>query len=384
MISQFSKLKNAKIPWALIVSSFINKSGEMAISLLPMLLIDRGFSSSSSSLILGLTKSAQVGGLFVGGFMTDITGFRPIILSSFLMGFIGFTSLPFLRSSFLVGTFAVIGQFGSALFNPSARALVREQSGIAIKNSLAWLRTASNLGQVVSSLVAILIGSLGLMVPFLLDGITSLVALIIGFFKLKEPKSERTEQAKGFVERGFFHYSLALAFFYYIYELGFLSFSGFGRLALGNDGIRAFGVALLVNTFFCGAFAVPAAHFFQKPSRSLPTGFIAVALGMFLFVVLPKTILSFAFCSLIMTLGEIAFNVHSQSLLLVNSTGKSSKHYGLSLVIQSTGRLVAGATLFPLVLNAQYPGIPFVCGSLLFFITFLTLPKVFIKRGESA
>ena len=382
-LKKCSDLHDSKVPWSLVVSSFINKSGEIAISLLPMLLIERNVSTAGASLILGATKAAQMGGFFVGGFLSDIVGFRLIILTSYLFGFIGFTALPFLRSNFLIAIFAVLAQFGSALFSPSARALIREMSGLAVKKSMDWLRTSSNLGQVISSIMGIVLGHLGLLIPFLVDGLTSLAAFCIGIFTLENPKVEHEKVAKGSVEKGYYLYSVGLAFFYFIYELGFLSFSGFGKLALGNNGIRAFGVVLLVNTFFCGILAVPASSFFHKPQKSIPVGLLLVALGMLLLTVFPKTILFFGICSLIMTLGEIIFSVHAQTLLLVNSSGKSSKHYGLSLMIQSLGKLMAGLALFPLVLMSDHPSIPFVLGPLFFLIIFFALPKAFLRRGQT-
>jgi MFS family permease len=382
--SPIPRKRSHEVPWALVVSSFINKSGEMAISLLPMLLIDRNFSATESSVILGSTKAAQMGGLFVGGFLSDVIGFRFIILTSYFLGFVGFTTLPFLRSNLLITVFSVLAQFGSSLFGPSARSLVRETSGVAVKKSMAWLRTSSNLGQVVSSILGIVLGPFGLLIPFLTDGLTSLAAFFVGIFTLKNPHVGPHPMQKGSVEKGYFLFSVGLAFFYFIYELGFLSFSGFGKLALGNGGIRAFGVMLLINTFLCGILAVPSTNIFHKPRKSLAIGFLLVALGMFLITIFPKTAFYFGVCSLIMSAGEVIFNVHAQTLLLVNSNGKSSRHYGVSLMIQSLGKLAAGVALFPLVLTSNHPSLPFVLAPIGFFIVFIALPKDFIRRGETS
>lgn len=374
-------MKNlARVPWALVISSFINKSGEMAMSLLPMLLIERQLSATESSLILGAAKGARTIGLLAGGLLSDAVGFRVVILASYLTGFLGFTVLPYLASPILIGVFSMIAQFGSSLFPASARALVREMKEIELKKSMAWLRTASNLGQVVSSLVSIAFGSLGLLIPFLFDGMTSLAAFSIGLFTLRDPQSKEQESGEATVETGYYLYSLALACFYFVYELGFLSFSGFGKLALGDGGIRAFGVVLLVNTLLCGVLAVPAAHFFHRPSRSLGLGFALVTLGMMMVTVLPKTILCFVICSLIMTIGEIIFSVHAQTLLMTNSRGKTNRHYGFSLLIQSSGRLAAGVVLFPLVLTAAYPSLPFVVAFGVFFLLMAKLPREFLLR----
>lgn len=381
LADRFRRLKQARIPWALVVSSFINKSGEMAMSLLPMLLIERRLTAADSSMILGAAKTAQVAGLFVGGIMSDVIGFRVVILTSYVAGFLGFTALPFMVSPSSIGAFSIVAQFGSALFPAAARALVREMKQIELKRSMAWLRTASNLGQVVSSMVSIVFGPLGLLIPFLLDGITSLAAFIIGFFTLRDPKNGEEHSGEAQVQKGYYLYSMGLSCYFFVYELGFLSFSGFGKLALGNEGIRAFGIVFLVNTLLCGLLAVPAAHAFHRPSRSLAVGFSLVTLGMMLVTILPKTVFCFVICSLIMTAGEIVFNVHAQTVLLANSSGKTNRHYGLSLLLQSLGRLAAGVALFPLVLTAMHPSLPFVIAFCVFVGIILALPREFLRRG---
>jgi hypothetical protein len=98
---------------------------------------------------------------------------------------------------------------------------------------------------------------------------------------------------------------------------------------------------------------------------------------------LPKSIAYFALCSLIMTLGEVVFTVHAQMLLMVNSSGRSSKQYGLSLMIQSLGRMGAGIALFPLVLRSATPWAPFVGGAVAYLVLNAGVPKEFLRRGES-
>ncbi len=110
-ISRIRLWFDAQVPWALVICSFINKCGEMAIKLLPMLLIERSVSAAHSSIILGSAKAASLFGLFLGGFLTDAFGFRSIILASYLIGFLGFTELPFLRSNLLIGLFSELDKF---------------------------------------------------------------------------------------------------------------------------------------------------------------------------------------------------------------------------------------------------------------------------------
>lgn len=353
----------------------------MALSLLPMLLIERQLGANESSAILAGSKAFQVMGLFLGGLLTDYFGFRFVILLSYAMGFIGFTTLIQCYQPILIGAFASIAQLGSALFPASARAMVREMKSLELKKSLAWLRTASNLGQVVSSCFGILFGSLGLIIPFVLDGVTSLFALVIGFLTIKNPESAKHSDEPTRVEKGYFTYSLALAFFYFNYELGFLAFSGFAKLSLQGDGIRAFAVVLLINTLLCGLLAVPASRFFKNPKMSLGLGFSTVTSGMIAMTLLSKTLLNFAICATIMTIGEVIFSVYSQSLLLANSSGKTSRFYGLSLLIQSSGRFLAGAVLFPGVLKSENPSLPFLLGAILFFVFAFKLPREFLRRA---
>lgn len=383
-LPQLSTLRNSRIPWALVVSAFVNKCGDLAMSLLPMLLIERQISTGNSSLILGATKSAQMAGLFLSGLLCDAVGFRFVILSSYFLCIVGFSALPFLFRELWIALFAIIAQFGIALFNPAARSMVKEIKGLAVKTSTAWLRAASNCGQVIASLIGIAVGPLGLLVPFVVDALTSLVAFSISLFTLKNPPATAEKPERGRVEKGYYQYALATGALFFIYELGWLSFAGYSKLALGDQAVRAYGVALFVNTLLCGLLAVPCASYFQRPALSLSLGAILTASGLVLMVLLPKSIPCFALSSLIMTAGELAFSVHVQTLLLVNSSGRSSKHYGLAMMIQASGRLLAGVAVFPLVLRSTHPEIPFLAAVLFFFALLAFLPRAFLKRGEAA
>ncbi len=379
---KLQELRKSNIPWALVVSTFINKSGEMAMNLFPMLLIEHHFTTSGATLTMGLVKTAQVTGLYFGGLLCDYFGYRYLILAAFLSGAIGFTSIPFLKSTLLITCLGVFAQFGAALFNASARSMIRETSGSVLKQNMAWLRMASNLGQVISALLGIVFGSIGLIFPFLVDGVTSFFAFVVGVFALKDPPRESESEKKGMVHKGFFIYTFALVFFFFIYDLGTLSFSGFAKMSLGSNSIQAFSIVMLVNTFICGTLAVPAARLFRNPKKAILMGSVTVAVGMILLVSLPKTIPYFALCALIMTCGEVVWGVYAQTLLLANSTGRSSRHYGLSLMIQTLGRFAAGVCVFPFVLRAEFPVIPFLVGLIGFMFFYLKVPKEFMDRAQ--
>ena len=372
-------------PWGLILSAFVNKCGTLGIALLPMLLIEYGFTQTQSSLILSCTKAAEPVSFLLGGVAINALGVYPILLVSFLISAVGLVIAPMTRVAWLVLLGGVLAQFGTSLFNPAARSLIRADSAKrSLKENLAWLRTANNLGKVVASGVAMLVGKFGLMIPFLFDAFTSLVAFALGWFVIPSKPAPQEGARMGWndVERGYYLYSTALLFYFFVYELGYMSFAALAKIRMGTQGIQAFALASLVNTAMCGFAAVPAQRWFRDSRWSLQAGTLLTAAGALLCLYLGNTFLSIALASFVFTLGEVIFTVHSQVLLLANSpaTGGSG-HYGVSLTIQSLGRYLAGWALFPIVINGVHPAMPFFAGALGFFALFYVLPGTFLD-GE--
>ena len=55
----------------LITTSFINKTGTIGLSLVPMILVERHLSAGQSSLVMTLIKASTLGGTLLGGLSSD-------------------------------------------------------------------------------------------------------------------------------------------------------------------------------------------------------------------------------------------------------------------------------------------------------------------------
>ncbi|MBI2520746.1 MAG: MFS transporter [Bdellovibrio sp.] len=376
-----------KFPLGLVVSSFVNKCGNMGLQLLPMLLIEKNFTVSTASFIMGFTKSVAPLGSFFSGNIIVFLGAKFVLLTTFILSAISMGLIPFLHSPFLLGLFAVTANFAATIYNPVARNIIKETCPpLQLKKYLAWLRSASNLGQVVSSAMAIFLGKMGLMILFLFDAVTSLMAFFIGRIYIQNNKSDKrhdviNDSGQSFIAEGYYTYTLLMAVYFFIYELGFLSFSAMAKLNFGDKGISAFGIAMIINTFLCGTLAVPAARYLSSGKIWITVGFILTVLGPLVLTFLPKTILVLAFGAFLITSGEILVAVFSQTLLLQNCGGKIGQiHYGRGLTIQKTGNFLAGVILFPVVVYGATPWLPFLLAVIIFFVILTLIPKNFFRK----
>ncbi len=378
-------------PLALIVSSFVNKCGNLGLALLPMLLIEKNFPVGTSSLIMGATKAAGPIAIFFSGNVIGYVGSMTALISSFLLSALALGLLPFMSQGIFLGLAAVGANVANNIYNPAVRTLIKESSTPKqLTITLAWLRSASNLGQVVSSVLTILAGTMGLAIFFLFDSATSLAAALIGKFFI--PKTNFTKGAPSLAQDaqssatpGYYAYAVIMAVNYLIYELGMLSFSALSKIHFGDEGIKAFGMAMFINTFLCGIFAVVAAKYLTNAKLWTMLGFILIFAGALLFIILPKSFPLLALCTLLLTLGEIVTAVFTQPLLLHHCGGKLGQiHYGRGLTIQKLGSLLAGVILFPIIIHGAFPWAPFVLAFGTFFILLYYLPDNFFAKAPRA
>ncbi|HAZ12201.1 MAG: hypothetical protein A2X86_03100 [Bdellovibrionales bacterium GWA2_49_15] len=383
----YSKSRD-KFPVGLVVSTFVNKCGNMGLQLLPMLLIEKNFSVSTASFIMGATKSVAPLGSFFSGNIIVFLGAKFVLLATFLLSAVTMGFIPFINSPFFLGLFAITANFAATIYNPVARSIIKETfPPLQLKKYLAWLRSASNLGQVVSSAMAIFLGKMGLMILFVFDSFTSLLAFFIGRMAIQNPKSVKQPDVSGdagqsFIAEGYYTYTILMAVYFFVYELGFLSFSALAKINFGDQGISAFGIVMIINTFLCGGLAVPAARYLSSGKIWITVGFILTILGPLVLTFLPKTILVLSLGAFLLTLGEILVAVFSQTLLLQNCGGKLGQiHYGRGLTIQKTGNFLAGVILFPVVVYGQTPWLPFLLAVIVFFAILVLIPRSFFHKA---
>lgn len=379
----------------LLVASFVNRCGTLGLYLLPMLLIERQFTSAQSGTILSTTKIFQPLSFILGGVAVHRFGARRVVLGGFLLTAVGLFLMPVFSNFFLILIASAIAQIGTSSFNPAARDLIRRGAQLGeIKVRLAWLRSVNNVAQMVSSALGIAAGGLGLLFPFLFDGITSLLAFFYGKRRISaapdrvevaDESSQSSEPLRakraGRSEAGFWRFSWTLMAFYFLYDLGFLGFSALAKLRLGENAIQIFGLVSLINTAFCGLLAVPVSKYVTRPFATMLGGSSLVALGAAGAVVWGYSAWSFAFWAAVFSAGELLTQAFSQTLLLGNSPASgASRSYGASLAIQGGGRLLAGAALFPLYVDFQFPVLTVAIGYAVMLVLMNFVPRAFFER----
>ena len=90
-----------------------------------MLLIQRGFSESGSSLVMGLVKAVTIAGVLVGGWLSD-RGMKRAILLSFCAAGLGLAAIPYAKTLFWMAFAAALAQLGQVMFQAPARLMVTE------------------------------------------------------------------------------------------------------------------------------------------------------------------------------------------------------------------------------------------------------------------
>lgn len=356
--------------WPLLLTSFINKSGTIGLYLLPMLLIEKNLSIAESSLILGLVKASLFIGHFIGGVSSDRLGLRFTVNSSFLISAIGLAGLPFFDSAWLILLCGVFAQAGTAMFTSASRILLSELvARTNFQTALAWLRGTNNLAQMVSSFIAYVFSSMGLKFLFLFDATTSFIALLFGAKWMPDSQEHKKEHKdlkliailrdekfwKDPQTKRYFAIITILFFFFIIYDLCFTGVSAKCKIIWGSKGIEYFTYFNLINTMIGGLLAIPAAQYFKDVRKAFPLGFLLVSAGGLLALNTDHSLIQILIGGLLFSFGEIIFASLSQ-FIMIEETPKYAKgtFYGFSLILQSAGRVIGSAIMFPLVIAENH------------------------------
>ena len=143
---------------------------------------------------------------------------------------------------------------------------------------------------------------------------------------------------------------------------------------------------MVLNTVLCSIFAVFAARSIRNPNVVFPLGIILVASGAAIVTAgLDSKWIIFIGVS-VFSFGEIIFTALAQFVLIRTTPASEDQGslYGLSLVVQSMGRILGAALAFPLVVHGSHP-VTFILlsASLVLLLSFLARPGGFTD-GESA
>ena len=379
----------------LLITSLVNKSGSIGISLLPMLLVEGHYSTAESSLAMTCVKSTTVVGTLLSGWAGDSLGLRFTLLASFALSALGFLFLPFQLGLAALIFAGMIAQLGNTSTNGTIRLLLvklveRQNQKVA----LGWMRTVNNLGQILSYGVAASAATIGMQLLIWFDSLTSFLALIIGIKSV--PRDEIVSKSSSPSETmstsdapsgwwPFLGATLLLTSWTFIYEFYISGVAGKLKVVHPEEGLRIFSLLMVLNTVICALLAVKAARLLKHVNRSMALAATLTSAGLVIAVLFTDSIPMLFLAAFCQTLGEVIYGVFGQFLLirLVPKSSRPNTLYSAAILVANLGRLTAAAIAFPLIIRATSPIPSITLGILTALGSFLV---IFLgrKRFEAA
>jgi MFS family permease len=350
------------------LTSFINKSGQIGLSIIPILLVERQISSDQSAWIMGTIKATGLVGILLGGRSCDRFGLKTTLLLSFLISGLGLTALPFSLSALVLAALGCVAQLGTALYYASARLLITQLvPQNERREAIAWQRTANKLAQIISFSLGALFSHLGATILILFDAATSFLAAGVGGKLLPSSPPHQEEAPKSVTEtkpsapaikrHHFYQCALIIASFSFLYQLYEVGAAAQCKVLFGAEGLAVFSKLMLINTVLCAFFSVVAARHLTRASVVMPIGLILQVIGLtFTFGGTP-TPWTFYIGGFILTLGEIVFSTVA-GIVLIHITPPGARQgstYSYGIFIQFAGRIAGGALAFPLLVGSAQP-----------------------------
>jgi MFS family permease len=376
-----------------LLTTFTNKVGSIGMSLIPILLVERGVSTAQGALVLSTLKATIIVGTLTGGALSDRFSSRTMTLAALLLSASGLGFLPFQHTIALIVTFGIMAQFAESLLNLVQRGLLMDQvdSGHQ-KEALGWMRMVANFAQIFSFSIAALGSRLGITPLMVLDASTSFTAFLLGR-KILPRKPAQPDPDRGitagkdglYASKGaFIGCALALMGWSFFYEL--FAEGGAGRLEVlhPGEGLRRFSTMMILNTVICTLAAVHASRFFHKAWTAITGGMILTAFGV-LVAGWGMASQVWVFTGMFfITLGELMLGAVAQYTLMRMTPGvaRAGLYYSVGLTIMMCGRIAGAAVAFPLLIHATSL-VPFTCavvGVLAFQLVALLALRADVER----
>lgn len=389
--------------------TLINKLGMIGLSLVPILLVERKYSISDSTLVMSWIRGALPIATLLAGWMTDRIGMRTGALLSLLMAGIGLAGIPLSNSISLLILFGVITQCGDGFSRVSFRLLLTKTVDSNYqKEALGWTRVANNMGQVLSFSLGAVASKLGLIPLFFFDAFTSLTAFFIGLKILPHEKkrtralestqdvtvaaaiSTVTEQQGAlysFKDRLKFQWApllgctFILFLWIFLYELFMSGIAGRLEVLHSGHGLKLFSMMMVVNTVLCTAFSVQASRWLKNPSKVFLSGMLLTALGLLLGFYRTESRWFVFFGMLLVTMGEIALSALASftQIRLLPESKNSSFIFSLMTLFNMSGRVIAASLVFRWVIHPSSTQ-PVFLSCVIAVVLTIVLVGIFHKR----
>ena len=308
--------------WVLVVGTFVNRTGLVVLPFLALFLVgERGFSVPAATVAVSLYGAGAFAGGFVGGWLSDRVGRRPVLLASLAGAALPVAGLALATSA--AALYALAAAFGllAEMYRPAVSAAVADlvpetagpEGGDRRARAYAVVYWAINLGAAVGPALGGLIAARSYLGLFALEGVTLLA--YAGLVAVAVPETQPTPTAGasralrlGPVARD--GVLLALAAVVLAVGVGFYQLFSTLPLAMAADGLSEldFGLVVSVNGALIVLVGLPVAAWMGRHQTGwpLPAAVALIAAGLALQVP-AASLAAYAACALVWTVGEMAF-----------------------------------------------------------------------------
>lgn len=341
MINLESFRSYTKLPkgvYILFLAGIINSAGNFVYPFLALFLtLKLGYSENNAGLVLTIIIAAEGLGRLVGGKLADWVGRKIIIIILSFLGSVCYLVIVFLGISPFVVYLIVLAGFLKTGAMPAMNALVIDVTTRKDRNdAFSLIYLGQNLGFAIGPLVAGFLFVNHLMLIFIVDAITTILAMIPIIILLKEPsksiegfnviggqvneESERSEAGstvKIFFKKpvlvGYAFISIILSF---VYAQSTFGLPLYLNQIFNQGGPKIYGSLMTVNAIIVIALTLILISIFKRfnPLLNISIAGILFAVG-FGLLFYSKLYFLFIISTIIWTFGEIINSVSSNVLI---------------------------------------------------------------------
>ena len=340
-MTKFNFLKSyIKLPrnvYILFIAGIINSAGSFVYPFLAMFMtIKLGYSEYFAGFLLTIIITAEGAGRLLGGKLADWIGRKIVIIVSSLIGAGIFIIIAFMEDTIIIPYLIIIASFIKSAAFPAINALVIDSTTKRKRNdAFSLLYMGYNIGFAIGPLAAGFLFINYIELIFLIDAITTILALIPIMFFVKETLKRKTgiylrsadvsfdEKAEvGNVIKIFFRkpvlwaFSLISIIFSFVYVQTSFSLPLYLEEIFVDKGPRFYGILMTINALiviFITLLIITALKKFN-PILNIGLAGILFALG-FGMLFFSNIYLLFIVSTFVWTLGEIINSVSSNVLV---------------------------------------------------------------------
>ena len=301
--------------WVLVLGTFVNRTGLVVVPFLALYLTsERGFTIQAATVAVSLYGAGAFAGGFVGGWLSDRVGRRPVLLASLAGAAVPVAALAVATST--AGLLALAFSFGvlAEMYRPAVSASVADLVAEADRpRAYALIYWAINLGSAVGPALGGWLAVRSYASLFWLEGATlltyaALVAVAVPETQPGAPVGGRPQVSLRPVVRDGVLAALSLVVL--TVGIGFFQLFTTLPLAMAADGLSEldFGLVVSVNGGLIVLVGLPVAAWMGRHQTGwpLPAAVALIAAGLALQAP-ASTLGAYATCAVVWSVGEMAF-----------------------------------------------------------------------------